>query len=96
MEAVATFETGVRYQFYHTMALFIVAIIYQNFPSKWMNLSGYSFLLGILLFSGSLYVLAALNASNYVGLRKIGIITPFGGLCFIAGWVLLAMAVYKK
>src|SRR3982750_895442 len=88
-EAVATFETGVRYQFYHTFALLLVAILYERFTNKWLLWAGNSFLIGTLLFSGSLYVLALLNASNNVGLRKIGIVTPFGGLFFIAGWLFL-------
>ena len=96
VEAVGTFETGVRYQFYHTFAIFIVAILYEKFPGKWLAWSGNSFLLGILLFSGSLYLLTALDATENVGLRKIGIVTPLGGLFFIAGWILLAIGLYKK
>ena len=77
-ESVATFETGVRYQFYHTFALLAVAILYQSFPGKWMTGAGWLFIVGIILFSGSLYALTALKATNAVGLRGIGIITPFG------------------
>ena len=94
-EAVSTFETGVRYQFYHCFALFIVGILYANFPVKWMMWSGYSFITGILLFSGSLYLLTALQGTEHVGLRKIGIITPVGGLVFIAGWLFLIIALIK-
>jgi uncharacterized membrane protein YgdD (TMEM256/DUF423 family) len=92
-ETVASFETGVRYQFYHTFALFIVAILFQNIPGKWLNAAGWMFVVGILLFSGSLYVLTAIKATNTVGLRGIGIITPIGGLFFIAGWIALLVAV---
>jgi len=95
-EAVSTFETGVRYQFYHTFALLIIAILFEKFPGKYLVWAGNSFLAGILLFSGSLYLLTALNATETVGLRKVGIITPFGGLFFIAGWLLMLMAVLKK
>ena len=95
-EAVSTFETGVRYQFYHTFALLIIAILFEKFPGKYLVWAGNSFLVGMLLFSGSLYLLTALNATETVGLRKIGIITPFGGLFFIAGWLLMLMAVLKK
>lgn len=95
-ESVAGFETGVRYQFYHTLALLAVALIYERFSNKWVVWSGYSFLIGIVLFSGSLYLLTALNATNTVGLRKAGIITPFGGLFFIAGWVLLLTGILKR
>jgi uncharacterized membrane protein YgdD (TMEM256/DUF423 family) len=96
VSAVATFETGVRYQFYHCFALFIVAILYERFPGKLMSWSGNCFLLGIVLFCGSLYALTALDATENVGLRKIGIVTPFGGLFFIAGWLLLFFAILKK
>ena len=95
-EAVATFETGVRYQFYHTFALLLIAVLYEKFPNKWLVWAGNSFLLGILLFCGSLYLLTLLNATNTVGLRKIGIVTPFGGLFFIAGWLLLMWGVSRK
>lgn len=92
-DAVATFETGVRYQFYHTFALFFVAILFQSFPGKLLSAAGWLFLVGILLFSGSLYALTALKATNTVGLRGIGIITPFGGLFFIAGWICLLIGI---
>jgi uncharacterized membrane protein YgdD (TMEM256/DUF423 family) len=95
-EAVATFETGVRYQFYHTFALLIIGILYEKFTNKWLVWAGNSFLVGMLLFSGSLYVLSLLNSSENVGLRKIGIITPFGGLFFIAGWLFLMWGVSRR
>ena len=95
-EAVGTFETGVRYQFYHCFALFIVAILYDRFPVKWMSWSGYSFIIGILLFSGSLYLLTALHSTEQVGLKKVGIITPVGGLFFIAGWFFLILSLIKS
>lgn len=92
-DSVATFETGVRYQFYHTFALFAVAILFQAFPGKWLLWSGWLFVIGIVLFSGSLYLLTALKGTNTVGLKGIGIITPFGGLFFIAGWVCLLVGI---
>ena len=95
-ETVATFETGVRYQFYHTFALLAVAILYNTFPGKWLNAAGCLFIAGVVLFSGSLYVLTALKATNTVGLRGIGIITPFGGLMFIAGWICLLLGILNS
>lgn len=95
-ESIATFETGVRYQFYHTFALLLVALLYEKYSGRFLVWSGNCFITGIILFSGSLYLLAALHATNMVGLRKIGIITPVGGLFFIAGWLLLAWGVFKK
>lgn len=91
-ETVSTFETGVRYQFYHTFALLAVAILYEQFPVKTMSYAGIFFIIGIVLFSGSLYLLTAMKATETVGLSKLGIITPFGGLFFIAGWICLLVA----
>lgn len=92
-ESISTFETGVRYQFYHVFALLLVAVLFEKFPAKWLRWSGNCFLLGIALFSGSLYLLTAFKATETVGLEKFGIITPLGGLFFIAGWLLLIVGV---
>src|SRR5690349_11242662 len=85
-EEVAIFETGVRYQFYHVFALLGVAIVYEKFSGSLMQWAGNCFIIGIVLFSGSLYLMTALRASESVGISKLGIITPFGGLFLIAGW----------
>ena len=95
-ESVVTFETGVRYQFYHTFALFVVAILFQTFPGKWLTTAGWLFIAGIILFSGSLYALTLLKATNNVGLKGVGIITPFGGLFFIAGWICLLIGIISS
>lgn len=84
-ETIATFETGVRYQFYHTLALLAVALLLQKFPVRSMHYAGICFIAGIILFSGSLYTLTAITATGTAGLRGIGAITPFGGLFFITG-----------
>lgn len=88
-DSVATFETGVRYQFYHTFALLAVGILYRRMPGKVMEWAGIFFISGIVLFSGSLYLLTYLNATETVGLQGVGAVTPLGGLCFIAGWICL-------
>ncbi|HRP57968.1 DUF423 domain-containing protein [Agriterribacter sp.] len=88
-DVVATFETGVRYQFYHTFALLAIGILYRRMPTKIMEWAGILFISGIVLFSGSLYLLTYLNATETVGLKGVGAITPLGGLCFIAGWICL-------
>jgi uncharacterized membrane protein YgdD (TMEM256/DUF423 family) len=96
-DAVGTFETGVRYQFYHTLALLFVGILYEKFPGKWMRLAGNCFIIGIILFSGSLYALTVLRLAEITGTtRFVGIITPFGGLFFIVGWLLLFVSISKK
>jgi uncharacterized membrane protein YgdD (TMEM256/DUF423 family) len=95
-ETVTTFETGVRYQFYHVFALLAVAILFGSFPGKNLQYAGICFIIGIILFSGSLYILTALQATKTVGLRGIGAITPVGGVFFIIGWIFLFLAVLKK
>jgi uncharacterized membrane protein YgdD (TMEM256/DUF423 family) len=94
-ETVTTFETGVRYQFYHVFALLAVAILFGSFPGKNLQYAGMCFIIGIILFSGSLYALTALSAAKTEGMRAIGAITPIGGLFFIIGWVFLFLAVIK-
>jgi uncharacterized membrane protein YgdD (TMEM256/DUF423 family) len=85
-ELLATFETGVRYEMYHALALLGVAWAYSRWPGTLVIASGWLFIAGTLLFSGSLYVLAL------SGVRWIGAITPLGGLAFLAGWVCLVLA----
>ncbi len=87
---LANWETGVRYQFYHVFALMAAAWLADRLPEyKSARWSGWLFLIGMVLFSGSLYVMAL------TGLRWLGMITPFGGVAFIAGWILLALAARK-
>ena len=94
--ALGIFETGVRYQFYHVFALLIVGILYKEYPGKLLKWAGGLFIVGIILFSGSLYMLTAVKAAVQPGYNWIGAITPFGGVCFIAGWLCLFIAVSKK
>lgn len=91
-----TFETGVRYQFYHVIALFITGILYKDFTNNYLQWAGRLFCLGILLFSGSLYLLSFIELTNMSGLKWVGAITPVGGVCFITGWLLLALGIPKK
>lgn len=79
----STFETGVKFQFYHGLALLIVALLSRHYKSKNLVYAAYCFIIGILLFSGSLYFL------SLTGHKNLGIITPFGGVSFIVGWILL-------
>lgn len=95
-ETVASFETGVRYQFYHVFALLATGLLIDKMQNQWLTWAGYSFIIGIILFSGSLYLLTALKATETVGLNGIGIITPFGGLFFIAGWLLMLIGIVKQ
>lgn len=95
-KALATYETAVRYQFYHVFALLLTGILYKEFPNKFLRWSGNLFILGFILFSGSLYLLTYLEATETIGYRGIGAITPFGGLSFITGWIFLAIGVSSK
>lgn len=94
--AVNTFETGVRYQFYHTLALALAGILHKEFPNKWVKAAGSFFLIGMLFFSGSLYVLTYKAATVSNGFNWVGPITPVGGIFFIVGWVCLGMGIQKK
>jgi uncharacterized membrane protein YgdD (TMEM256/DUF423 family) len=80
------FETGVRYQFYHVLALMMLGLIYKDIKNKWIRISGNLFIAGIILFSGSLYALTFISTAARSGFSWIGVITPFGGLAFVAGW----------
>jgi len=88
-ERISVFDTAVRYQGLHALALFACAWVLQNWPSRIALAAGVCFASGIVLFSGSLYLVALL------GEPRFGIATPFGGLAFLAGWALLAVATLK-
>lgn len=94
-EKLAIYETGVRYHFYHTFALLAVGILMHFKKNKAINYAGWAFLAGIVLFSGSLYLLAV-NESMHLGLAWLGPITPIGGVLFIIGWIALIYSSYQK
>jgi uncharacterized membrane protein YgdD (TMEM256/DUF423 family) len=91
-EKLLVFETGVRYHFYHSLALLATGIIYSHFPAKQLRLATGLFLTGIALFSGSLYAMVFVSISGG-SLGPLGIITPIGGLFFIAAWIMLALGI---
>ena len=88
-EVLATFDTGVRYQLIHALALLAVAWAHTHWPGRVLTAAGWLFVAGTLLFSGSLYVL------SLTGLRAWGAVTPFGGVAFLAGWLCLAWAPWR-
>lgn len=94
--ALEIFETAVKYQFYHVFALLAVGIIYKEFPNNLIKWSGRLFIVGIILFSGSLYILSAIKASMLPGYDWVGAVTPLGGLCFILGWIFLFLGISDK
>jgi uncharacterized membrane protein YgdD (TMEM256/DUF423 family) len=95
-DQLQTFETAVKYQFYHSFALLATGIVFSSFPFRQIRLASTFFIIGILLFSGSLYALTLLKMNSQVGLGGVGIITPVGGLFFIAGWLMLLWGVARK
>lgn len=84
----AVYDTAVRYHAWHALALLAVAFISRDYPGRWVSASGWCFLAGVSIFSGSLYAL------SLTGLRLLGAITPIGGLLFLAGWLCLLKAPY--
>lgn len=89
-EMLAIFETGVNYHFYHAIGLLIIGLLASYLPdSPLLTWAGWLMVGGIIIFSGSLYILSV------SGIRWLGAVTPLGGLCFIAAWILLAIAVWN-
>jgi len=89
-ELLAVFETGVRYHMYHALALLAVGWQVDRGGANLAGAAGWLFVAGIVIFSGSLY------AMTLTGARWLGAITPLGGVCFIAGWALLAVAALRR
>lgn len=88
-EAVAVWETAARYHVLHALALLATAWACDRWPGAYAQSAGWLFVAGTLLFSGSLYAL------TLTGVRALGTITPIGGLCFIAGWICLALSAMR-
>jgi uncharacterized membrane protein YgdD (TMEM256/DUF423 family) len=90
-----TWQTAVQYQFYHTFALLFLST-FSRFRSRTINAASWFFTFGILLFSGSLYLIAAKELLNLGDIGLLGPLTPIGGLLFILGWVSLLVATIKN
>lgn len=90
-DMITVWQTGVQYQGVHTLAVLVIGLLGIQLPdARWIPRAGWLMLLGILLFSGSLYLMAV------TGIRVLGAITPFGGLAFLAGWAALGYAIYRQ
>jgi uncharacterized membrane protein YgdD (TMEM256/DUF423 family) len=89
-DMLAIFETAARYQMYHALALLAVGWVAHQWPSGYVSAAGWLFLAGIVVFSGSLYIL------SLSGVRWLGAITPIGGVAFLVGWALLAVAAWRS
>jgi uncharacterized membrane protein YgdD (TMEM256/DUF423 family) len=86
-EMLTIFEVGVRYQMYHALGLIAVAWATTRWPESYLNAAGWAFIVGIIIFSGSLYLL------SLTGMRWLGAITPIGGISFLLGWAILVWSV---
>ncbi len=95
-EVFQIFETAVKYQFYHIVALLATGILYQQYAGKKLEWAGWLFIAGIVLFCGSLYLLCLLKHLYPADKSWVGAITPLGGICFITGWLFLAAGVGNK
>ena len=95
-ETLATYQTAVQYQMYHALALLLVGVIAERFLNPLPSYAGFFFIGGVVLFSGSLYLISSLKAMSKSIPTGIGILTPIGGFLFILGWLLLLVAIIKK
>ena len=97
-QILSTYDTAVKYQFFHVFALALTGILHKEYPTKGILLAGKLFLTGICIFSGSLYLLTLLSISGNTQFNWIGAITPIGGLILTSAWVLLAVKIasYKR
>ncbi len=91
-DALTIFETAARYHMYHSLAILAVALLAHAKPSRTSRVAGWCFLVGTLLFSGSLYAMALSD----MAWRFLGAVTPIGGVFMIAGWISLAIAAAKS
>ena len=89
-DLLAVFQTGAQYHMYHALALIAAGLVGLRAPSGAARAAGWLFLVGTVLFSGSLYALAL------TGMRKLGAITPIGGMAFLVGWIALAWAAWRS
>lgn len=89
-DSLAVFETAAKYQMYHGLALLAVGLLGQQGALPGLTLAGWSFLIGVVLFSGSLYAL------TLTGAKWFGAITPLGGVAFLVGWIALAVAAWRS
>ena len=97
----SVFSTGIRFHFYHAFGLLITGILYRFYPYRSLKIATYFFIVGVILFCGSLYLMTTLSCiANIIGIHGfriglIGVITPIGGLCLVLGWVCVIVGISK-
>lgn len=94
-DQLITYQTGVSYHFYHLMAMSFAYVLSMLHPSKWNHIAFWSFAIGILMFSGSLYLLSTRALIGLTTYKWLGPITPIGGLSFIFGWISIMISALK-
>ncbi len=95
-KAIQTWQTAVQYHFYHLFAIALTGILLKQAINVWYKRAGYLFIAGIIIFSGSLYIMTLLKAAGATSVNWLGAITPIGGVCFIAGWLFLLLGTRNK
>ncbi len=91
VDMLTVYQTGIQYHFYHALGILVIGLLLLHFPkSRLIAISGWLMMVGIILFSVSLYIL------SLTGIRGLGMITPFGGVSFLSAWILLAVAIWKE
>jgi uncharacterized membrane protein YgdD (TMEM256/DUF423 family) len=90
-----SFQTAVLYQFFHALALLAIGIIAGSYAGKWISRAATMMIIGVILFSGSLYLISILKIQGYAGIKFIGPLTPLGGIFLILGWLFFLLAVSK-
>lgn len=92
-----SFETAVKYQFYHSFALAFAGILHLAFPGAWIRRAAWAFITGIILFSGSIYLLVYMRTTGSIGtIGGLGMLTPIGGGFFILGWIFLLVGINSR
>ncbi|NBA88847.1 DUF423 domain-containing protein [Emticicia sp. CRIBPO] len=85
-----TYETAVKYQFYHALFLILIGLLSKDFTASTLKYSGYTTLAGVIIFSGSLYIIC------FTGIKAFGAVAPIGGTLLLAGWALLFITIFKS
>ncbi len=94
-QQLLSYDTAVKYQFYHVFALALTGVLYQSFPSKWLLIAGRLFIAGIFVFSGSLYLLTLLAINGYHQFNWLGAITPIGGILLVFAWIMMGYTLIR-